>query len=32
MSDMTNTNAWVGLMLAGVFAVPVFSSILSKKK
>jgi len=32
MSDLTNTNVWVGLMLAGVLAVPVFSSILSKKK
>jgi len=32
MSDLTNTNVWVGLMLAGVLAVPVFSSILSKNK
>jgi len=32
MSDMTNTNAWVGILIAGTLAVPVFSSILSKKK
>ena len=32
MSDMTNTNAWVGVLFAGALAVPVFSSILSKKK
>ena len=32
MSDMTNTNAWVGVLTAGVLAVPVFSSILSKRK
>ena len=31
-SDMTNTNAWVGVLFAGVLAVPVFSSILSKRK
>ena len=31
-SDMTNTNAWVGILIAGTLAVPVFSSILSKKK
>ena len=32
MSDMTNTNAWVGVLIAGTLAVPVFSSILSKRK
>ena len=32
ISDMTNTNAWVGVIFAGALAVPVFSSILSKKK
>ena len=32
ISDMTNTNAWVGVLIAGTLAVPVFSSILSKKK
>ena len=32
MSDMTNTNAWVGVLFAGALAVPVFSSILSKRK
>jgi len=32
MSDMTNTNAWVGILIAGTLAVPVFSSILSKRK
>ena len=32
ISDMTNTNAWVGVLFAGALAVPVFSSILSKKK
>ena len=31
-SDMTNTNACVGVLFAGVLAVPVFSSILSEKK
>ena len=32
ISDMTNTNAWVGVLIAGTLAVPVFSSILSKRK
>ena len=32
ISDMTNTNAWVGVLFAGALAVPVFSSILSKRK
>jgi len=32
MLDMTNTNSWVGILLGGILAVPVFSSILSKRK
>ena len=31
MADLTNTNVWVGILIAGTLAVPVFSSILSKK-
>ena len=30
MSDLTNTNVWVGLLLGGLFAIPVFSSLLKK--